>query len=68
MNVYHCHYYMQTGWSGYIGYDAIIVANTESEALGIALQQHTNTISAHWIVNQIDTNVLGVAYSEDWSN
>lgn len=65
MNVYNCYYYKAYGYGAYEEYDAIIVANSESEALGFALTEFPTTIGAQWQVEKIDTASPGVKNATD---
>lgn len=60
MNVYLA-YFSQTGaWGYYKHIQCVVVANTESEALGVCLQEHTDTHASGWSFELLNTNALSI--------
>jgi len=56
MNLYHAEYYKSYGYGAFEEYNYIIVANTEGEALGLALQEQDNTTVESWCITEIDSH------------
>lgn len=68
MNIYHASYYMSYGYGAFDEYECLIVANTEAEALGFALEAEPNTKAAGWSITEIDISVAGSHYLSSRSN
>lgn len=60
MNVYLATYFQAWAYGAYLDIHLIIVANTENEALGLALHDNQETIAAKWKLYPLDTTVLSV--------
>lgn len=56
MNTYHCSYSWTGGWGAFQEYDAIVIAETESVALGLLLEAYSDTSACDWSIEKVDTN------------
>ena len=59
MNAYKAFYYKDWGWCAYDEEECIIIANTEQEALGFALQEYPDSIAEYWNLTLIDMTKPG---------
>lgn len=67
MNVYYARYYDRTVCWGEVSIDeyfAIVVAETESVALGLVLERFPGLETSIWTINKIDTSFAHII-SED---
>lgn len=55
MNVYIAVYYREFKFGGYEKIHSVVVANTTSEALGLALEDEPGTLAAHWKIEKINS-------------
>lgn len=55
MKVYNASYSETWGYGGFQEYEFIIIANTESEALGLALDSEAGGKAEHWNIEEINT-------------
>lgn len=58
MNVYTAEYY-EVYHADHIEIMCIIVANTEAEALALALEKIPDSVASRWDINKVDTNEKG---------
>ena len=56
MKVYNASYRETWRYGGFQEYEFIIIANTESEALGLALESSAGGKSNHWTIEEINTD------------
>jgi hypothetical protein len=59
MNVYHGCVDERGSWGYYLYIDIVIVANTEAEALGLALESNSDTNASQWKIEQLDLSKPG---------
>ena len=61
LKVFSASYYETGPWGYWKDGDAVVVANTETEALGMLLQEDSDTKANYWSLEEIDTNKAGVS-------
>lgn len=57
MNIYHGAYRYYGSYQYYKFYDAIVIATTESEALGLLLMRYPDTVTRDWDIDEIEFEV-----------
>jgi len=62
MKVYTLSYSINWKFGGYESYEYIVIANTKSEALGLALEAKKDTKAKHWEITEIPTDVVAATY------
>ena len=55
LRVWTASYYVSYGYGAYDEHDAVVVANTEFEALGFLLERFSDTYAEHWTLEEVDT-------------
>ena len=60
MNVYTCNYHWYGGRGAYEDIYTLVIAETESVALGLVLEKYTHTMAKDWTVLEIDTSIRDV--------
>ncbi len=68
MNVYRGSYSETWNYGGFQDYEVIVVANTESEALGMVLEEISDSRSDNWYIDQIDTSTPRVMQTSERSS
>ena len=62
LGVFTASYEWRGGFGGYDERDYVVVANTESEALGFVLEAAPDTTAKHWRISRLDTKEPGATY------
>lgn len=62
ISVYKAEYHRQFGRGAREEHHYVIIANTESEALGVALSQVEGSRVRDWEINEVDTSVVHADY------
>lgn len=63
--VFHCNWLYTGSYGSYEEYDCIVIAETESVALGMALYFYPDTDAARWTIEEIPTDkrwVQGISH------
>ena len=68
MKTYIGHYFWQGRFESYQEYDAVVIANSKSHALGLLLMEYKDTSSEFWEVEEIDGNTESVQRISSSSN
>ena len=58
MRLFHGNFSKSYGWGAFDEHDCIIIANTEEEALGLALTHYPETVADGWSFEEISTDKL----------
>jgi hypothetical protein len=56
LNVYIANYYKSYGYGAFDELVTVVCANTETEALGLVLEENQNTVANGWTIELFDTN------------
>lgn len=65
LKIYRASLYETYGYGAFDEISLIISANTESEALGVALQEYGQFEAKHWCVLEMTADYVGVLHSEE---
>ena len=68
LKVFKCEYNWIGNYGNYQEANYIIVANNETEALGIALEQIPTSKKKDWEIEEIDTSFVGAHWVSSASN
>ncbi len=68
MNIYQASYFMQYGHGAYDEYEYVVVANTESEALGLALEAEHSTKGEGWSITELGSSIPTAHYMSSRSS
>lgn len=60
--LFHAEYYWSGGRGGYDEKHYVIIANTEIEALGLALEAEPKTVADNWSITKVDTDTSGAIF------
>lgn len=60
MKTFHATFDKSYGWGTWDEVECIIIANIESEALGMALTKYSDTVADGWTFEEIDTTTPAV--------
>lgn len=62
LGVFTASYAYHAGYGAYDEKEYVVVATTEAEALGFALESSPDTKAEHWTIERINTNTPGATY------
>lgn len=62
LKVYTASYSATYGYGAFDDYEYVIVANTESEALGFALEAEPSSVAKYWNIAELNTSEPGATW------
>lgn len=68
MKIFHADFKEKWSRGGYETADYIITANSESEALGLALEARCDSLAHHWTISEIDASKVSIECISSYSN
>lgn len=68
MKLYNASMNKSFGYGAFENLELVVIANFESEALGLALDHHKQSKAEDWTLIEIDTSRIGTHYISDDSN
>ena len=68
MKIWKAFYHWSGGYGAYQCYYAVVVAETEQVALGLVLEEYSDTPAKGWSLSEIDSSIAAVHYITDKCN